>query len=351
MLYRKLFWLVLTLLLASSLFGQIDFGGVGPPVSSAPSTPELMARSRAAALSGTVQQVDGTPVKDARIEIVSRATGQVVTCTFTDAAGTFHLSEIPSGNYEIVAQLGVNEVREQIAVAGLENNVSLRLVSREADSGAGNANSVSVNQMKVPENARKLFRKAQESVRKSKTDEAKKLLAQALQQYPQYAEAATLEAILKMEENQTAAAIDELQSAIQYDSNYGLAYIALGSCLNSQSRWDEAIRSLEEGLRLDPRSWQAYFESGKALTAKADYTKALAQLSKAEELQPKYAPIHLVRAYALLGMSRYTEAIPELEGYVHSDPDGPTVTKAKQTLDKIRTLAASPGGVAGNSLR
>ena len=125
----------------------------------------------------------------------------------------------------------------------------------------------------------------------------------------------------------------------------------MGSCLNSQSRWDEAIRSLEEGLRLEPRSWQAYFESGKALTAKADYTKALAQLSKAEELQPKYAPIHLVRAYALLGMSRYTEAIPELEGYVHSDPDGPTVTKAKQTLDKIRTLAASPGGVAGNSLR
>ena len=323
MLYRKISWLILTFIVASPLFGQIDFGAVNSP-NSAPAL-GLMGRAHAASVSGMVQGLDGAPVKDARVEAVNRASGQSVASAFTDASGTFHLSEVPSGGYDIVAESGVNEAREQIVVDGLEGYVSLRLVSSRADSTAGNANSVSVRQMKVPENARKLFQKAQELVHKNKIDEAKKMLAEALQHYPEYAEATTLEAILKMGENQAANAIDELQTAIQYDPNYALAYIALGSCLNSQSRWDDAIRSLDEGLRLDPRSWQAYFEMGKALTAKADYSKALAQLSKAESLAPKYAPIHLVRAYALLGMSKYTEAIPELEVYVQSDPSAPTV--------------------------
>ena len=349
MLYRKISWLVFTFIIASPLFGQIDFGAVNSS-NSAPAL-GIMGRSHAASVSGMVQGLDGAPVKDVRVEAVNRATGQSMASAFTDASGTFHLNEVPSGGYDIVAQSGVNEAREQIVVDELESYVSLRLVSNGADRTAGNANSVSVRQMKVPENARKLFQKAQELVRKNKTDEGKKVLAQALQQYPQYAEATTLEAILKMGENQTPNAIDELQTAIQYDPSYALAYIALGSCLNSQSRWDDAIRSLDEGLRLDPRSWQAYFEMGKALTAKADYSKALAQLSKAESIAPKYAPIHLVRAYALLGMSKYIEAIPELEVYVQSDPNAPTVSKARQTLDKIRALAANSSAVASNALR
>src|SRR5205823_11068120 len=129
-------WLTFTLLLTSSLFGQLDFGGA----SASNSTPAfgVMGRTHSALISGRVQQLDGTPVKDARIEVVSRASGQTVTSAFTDAGGTFHLAEIPAGNYDSVAQSGVNEARGEIVVDGLERYVSPHLAAHGYEAETSN---------------------------------------------------------------------------------------------------------------------------------------------------------------------------------------------------------------------
>ena len=341
----KTFSLTLLLLTPCFLFAQVDFGGasqVGDP--GLPGSG--VGWNHAAPLSGSVQQFDGSPAKDVRVQLIDRFGGQVIGSAFTDAAGAFHMNDVPSGNYEIVAQSGLNEAREQITVHGVNSEVSLRLGASDANADTGDKNSVSVAQIKVPEAARSIFHKAQEAAQKNSVADARKLLSETLRKYPRYADAVTLQAILDMGENRLPEAMAELQQAIQYDPNYALAYIAMGSCLNAQSQFDDAIRSLEQGLRLQPSSWQAHFELGKALTAKADYKKALDELGKAQSIEPKFAAIHLVRGYALIGLSQYPDAIAELESYVHADPKAPTVSKAKLTLEKIRDLAARAASTA-----
>lgn len=353
--HKPLSPLFVILFVSPFLFSQINFGGadqlsISDPIAMA-AVPGL---NHSAPLNGTVQQFDGTPAKDVRVQVVERLSGQLVGSAFTDASGAFHMTSVPSGNYEIVAQAGLNEAREQITVRGVDSDVSLRLSAPDgnANANAGGRNSVSVAQIRVPQEARKLFAKAQQSVQRNRSDEARKLLGAALVKYPRYADAVTLQAILDMGENRLSDASAELEQALQYDPNYAMAYIAMGSCLNAQSQFDGAIRTLDEGLRLDPTSWQAHFEMGKALTAKAEYKKALGELAKAENAAPRFPAIHLVRGYALIGLGQYPNAIGELEAYVQAEPGAPTVPKAKLTLEKIKALAASAtGNLAVNALR
>jgi len=350
--FGRFFGLTLTLFLTPFLLAQVDFGGGNQPGAEPGPFAASPVWSHSAPVNGTVQQFDGSPAKDVRVQLIDRFGGQTIKSDFTDAAGAFHMTEVPPGNYEIVAQSGLNEAREQVSVHGVDSEVSLRFGSTDPSADAGNRNSVSVAQIKVPEQARRLFRKAQELAQKNKPEDARKFLSEALQKYPTFADAITLQAILDMGDNQMANAAAELEQAIQYDPNYALAYIALGSCLNTQSHFEDAVRSLEQGLRLEPASWQAHFEMGKALTAKADFKKALDELAKAESGAPKFPAIHLVRGYALIGLGQYPNAISELEAYVQADPAAPTVSKAKLTLEKIRTLAArATTSVPANALR
>ena len=88
---------------------------------------------------------------------------------------------------------------------------------------------------------------------------------------PNYAEALTLRGVLALNQQDSQAAIADLDKAIQADGNYAMAYMVMGSALNMQSKFDEAIRSLQRGQSLAPNYWQGYFEMGKSYIGKADY--------------------------------------------------------------------------------
>lgn len=294
-----------------------------------------------ASLSGNVLTVDGKPLRNVRIELRQPGTAEVVASTYTLPNGSFELDSLTNGHYEVVATVGVNEAREQVDVFGMAATVSLRIAADSDAAAAGDKNTISVAQMKVPSKARKLCEKAQQLADKDKLDEAQKKVQDALAIAPTYAPALTLRALIAMQHGNAAQAMPDLESAVKNDPSYGLAFVVLGSAYNMQARYDDAIRILSRAESLSPSAWQLYFELSKAQLGKGDYQKSLQMAGKAGELAAAdYPPLHLVMAHAYLGLKSYSQAITELEQFISRDPNGADAVRARQTLDQVRAFAA-----------
>ncbi len=293
-------------------------------------------------LVGVVHTVDNHPIANARVEVRDVASGNGSTSTYTSPSGDFEVSNLPPGTYEVIVYTGLNEAHERIQVQTWRAYIDIRMPNTDSTTAeAGGNNTVSVNQFQVPGKARDAFRKAQQYADSLKLEDARKYVEKALAIYPRYAEAMALRGILKLDANKPDAATADLEQALQFDSGYSVAYIALGAAYNMLSRFDDAVRTIDRGIALSPNSWQAYFEMGKAYIGKGDFQDAVKQLNKAEDLAPKkFALVHLLKAHALLGMKDYANAMTELEAYLTCDPSGPNSDQARQALERVRAFAA-----------
>jgi len=297
-------------------------------------------------LSGSVRTADDKPARDARIEVMNISTGKVLADTYTNENGTFDISNIPNGSYEVRAVAGLNEVHDRVDLGSTGAVVNLRFPPADATAAeAGARHTVSVAQMKVPSKARDAFKKAQAAMGKQNLEEAAKYVEAALGIHPEYSEALALRGVLKLDAGHADAALDDLDHAIKIDSGNSLAYVAMGAAFNSLLKYDDALRNIDRGIAIAPTMWQGYFEMGKAFLGKGNYEAALRQLNKAETLGPKEYPlIHLVKAHALLGMKNYSEAMAELQWFLEKAPADQNSAKARQTLDKVRAFAATVPG-------
>jgi tetratricopeptide (TPR) repeat protein len=239
--------------------------------------------------------------------------------------------------YQIIAYSGLDTAEARIEVTSLNSPVTLRLSGpKEPNDGRGR-NSISVAQYRVPEKAREELRKAQEASLKGKPEETQAHVAKALEIYPQYADALTLRAIMKLGLRDIDSAVADLQKAIESDGSYAMAYLVLGSAFNLAARFDDAIIALQRGQTLSPDAWQGYFELGKAYAGKTEYESALHQLDHAQTLAPPdYPLIRLVRAHVFMQLSRFADAVTDLQVYLAKSPQGADIELAQKMLETAK---------------
>ncbi len=294
-------------------------------------------------ISGSVVTPQGTPIGEARIEVRDLQTGTAMASGYTRSDGSFEFSALPMTNYEVVALHGMAETRERVPAGEMNASITLRLNTagtnvQQADGTA----TVSVAEYRVPEKARQAFHKAEAALAKNKLEDVSKYLSKALQIYPSYAPALTLQAVMALDKNDTKSAIDELDKAIHSDPGYAMAYTATGAALNQLARFDEALRACDRAITLAPEAWQAHFEMAKSYIGKAEYQHALEQLARAQQEIPRdYAPIHLVRAHALLALKNYNDAVTELQAFLTLVPQGPDSSEVRETMAKVKAFMAS----------
>jgi tetratricopeptide (TPR) repeat protein len=292
------------------------------------------------AITGVVRTQDNRGVPNARVE-VRDMTGTAIAATYSGPSGTFQINSLASGRYEVVATVGLAEAREQLMLDRGENSVVLRVNDRTPSADAGNATSVSVAAMRVPDKARKALEKARELTGKNRNDDAVKELNRALEIYPQYSDALRERGIINYANGHLDQAKADLDQAIKYDPNNAMAYVALGATFNNVDKFDDALRVLDRGLSLAPNGWQGYFELARTKLGKGDYEGSLRAAEKSQQfMKHEYLPIHLVRAHAMLGMKNYTEAQAEFEVFLAQDPNGEDAARVRQTLDQVKAFTA-----------
>ena len=334
---------ILAVTLGGLSIGQRPYGQNGPYPGPTGQTGWNSSMRGFSSISGSVYSSDNRPVANVRVELRDGRTGSVLSSAYTGVGGNFEFSQIPQGNYEVVASSGIQQAEQRVEASSTSTSVNLRLPggNSAATDGKGRQ-SVSVAEYKVPEAAREELKKAREATLKNKMDDAQQHIEKALGIDPNYADALTLRAIIKLDAKDTEGAITDLQTAIQDDGSYAMAYMVLGSALNSQAKYDDALRALQRGESLAPDAWQVYFEMGKAYAGKADFESAIRTLDRAQKLAPQeYPVIRLIRAHSLMGLTRYSEAVAELEAYLQKYPAGPDAEQAQRMLEKAKESMAA----------
>ncbi|HEY3928014.1 MAG TPA: tetratricopeptide repeat protein [Candidatus Koribacter sp.] len=325
---------LLAVAVGASTFSAAQMSGFS---NSLPTSSQLMGQPT---ILGVVAGSDGLPLNNIRIEVHALTNGMVVASSYSLQDGSFEVSNLRSGTYEVVAEDGVNQATERVSVDGMPVNITLRMQNRS--SASPKTGTVSVSELRTPEKARHLAEKAHNALVKNHRDEAEKNVEQALQIAPDYARALTLRAVLKLSKGHPDAAMDDLDHAVKSDPTYGEAYLVLGAVYNELGRSDEALRSLDRASMYEPNSWQCAFEESKAWMAKKDYAHALLQLGRAQTLGgPSVAgPVHLLRGYALVGAKQLEQAANELEAYLTADPNSNVAGSVRLELARIKTQLA-----------
>lgn len=294
------------------------------------------------AVSGVVRDTHNNPLSGVRVELQSRLTGHVVASGYTYPNGSFELRNVPQGEYEIVATSGLHEVRSRIDNPGCGDLVLRLAADGGADRGAGDSNTVSLAQMKVPGKARKLFQKAMNAFRRAKLDDAFSLVQQALGTYPNYPQALTLRGVMNMQRGDNQKAEPDLQKAVELDYSDDLSYVALASLYNTEGKFDQALQILDRGMSMHPNSWQALSEKARAEIGKRDFDSALKSLARAENYAPPTsAYLHLFRAKALAGINNIPGATMEVEKYLQLEPKGQNAEVAHKMLAELKAADVS----------
>lgn len=295
---------------------------------------------------GTIQAVDRRDASDATVELRGARLQSMTTHSAPD--GTFQMTNVPTGEYEVIAQQGIVQTRTEVFVSSGANWVTLTFPSRGTASERSQA-TVSAAQLAVPANARREYQKAQDAANKGKWDAASRCLQKALTLWPKYAEALVLRALIERNQHSSELAIADAEKAVEYDPNYGRAYAVLGASYTDVNRWDDAVRTLDHGIAVAPTYWQGYYEMSKVLLLKGDSLAALRQAEKASSLVPTEFPVlHLIKGYAYLGLKNQPAARTELETYIKLNPNGQPAVKAKEILHQ---LSSSSPEKEGNTTR
>lgn len=331
----KLFFIFLLFICIGDLSAQ-DFGreslGRG-------STAENNFNHERSSLQGQVLNGDGSPAVGATVRLTGLSGSQVAT---TDSQGAFHFSDLHGGTYDLEAESGTLSVQRTVIANFEAPQVTLHFdAPRTAEKGTPR-NSVSVQQLKVPDKARKEYEKAVEEAAKQNTEKALSRLSRALAHYSCYSDALTLKSVLDLGAGRTRPAADEAQQAVHCDGSNGKAYFVLGAALNAQQQYQDAIRALNEGIRFQPDVWQPYYELGKSLLGLHRTTEAVAQLKKAESMShSSYPPVHAALGSALLEMGNYQDARAQLLLFLKAGPDRPEAERVKSLLAQIDTRLQS----------
>jgi tetratricopeptide (TPR) repeat protein len=195
---------------------------------------------------------------------------------------------------------------------------------------------VSAVELTIPAKARDAMRKATDAVKKHKLGEASHFAERALFFCPKFPEALGLRAMLESQDtNSMQLAKADAENAVEYDPNYGVGYVVLGSIYNFLRQFDDATRALDRGISLRPTDWQAYYEMSIALIAKGDYAGGLHQAEQASKFDSqRYAELHLLKAYAYIGLKNRSAAAAELEALRGLDSKNRYLGGAEEALNK-----------------
>src|SRR5262249_28413151 len=186
---------------------------------------QMMGLSRYSnSVSGSVRGADNRPLGNVHVELRD-SNGSIVGSASTGNGGGFEFRQIAPGAFPVIATPGGGQAEERVEGNSLTNTVNLRMATSGSkppnDTGRS---TVSVAQYRVPERAREELRKAREASVKGKVPEAQTHVAKALEIYPQYADALTMRAILKLAARNAEGAVQDLAQAIRYDGSYAMAY-------------------------------------------------------------------------------------------------------------------------------
>jgi Flp pilus assembly protein TadD len=289
-----------------------------------------------------VQDNHGRPLAEVPVELRTIAPPMERIRGLTSADGFVVFEFVDSGSWELTAAGGILSQAKHVQVAkGADQNITLRLPVTLANAPGHLGQTVSVQQLSVPERVRDTLYQAYDAWRRNDLHQSRTLAMRALEMKPYYGPAMSLLGILELQEGHPAEAVSGLLEALPYNPDSVRSYIALASACNQLRKHVEALDALAIARNLVPDSWQVRYETGRAYLGLGQFERALVEFEHADELSsPDAVVLHVGKAHALLGLKDLAGARAELEMVLKKDPKGPYAAESRSLAQQLDSQIA-----------
>lgn len=252
----------------------------------------------------------------------------------------FNLSS--SGVYIVrVSERGYKEVTSRVELISTTHGYASLELSPLPDEASpqppkdASPDAVSAAELSVPENARREYERAEDSLKRNKLDVGIEHLRKAIHFYDSFPDAYEMLGSVYVQEQKWPDAQASLERAIQLDPKLGSAYLQLGAVFNQTKDYPKAEVALIHGLALVPDAPLGHYELAKTYWAMGRWQDAAPHAAAAVAAMPDLAPAHVVLGNVLLRQHDLQGALREYRLYLKLDPDGPMAAGTRETIERI----------------
>jgi tetratricopeptide (TPR) repeat protein len=198
------------------------------------------------------------------------------------------------------------------------------------------ADSVSVKDLAIPEEARQECSKGEEALTAKNADESVKHFQKAIKIYPDYPRAYHLlgEAFLQKQDWQQAESA--LKRSIELEPKLSASYLDLGGLRNQTKNYAGAEEALKKCLELSPDTPAAQYELAKTYFATGRWQEAAPLAESAVKALPDLAAAHVLLANIRLKQRNGPAALHEYQEYLRLEPDGPMAPQVREMVAKLQ---------------
>ena len=130
-----------------------------------------------------------------------------------------------------------------------------------------------------------------------------------------------VDAVMLAELDENEKAVEKLNSAVQLNERFSLAYSLLGEIYQEISDYERSAASFEAAARLNRWSFKDYFNLGRVYQIMRKFVQAVKAYSRACELKPNHLDAHINAAKCYYEIKDYNSALIYNERAEEIDPD------------------------------
>jgi len=237
-----------------------------------------------------------------------------------------------TGYQSTTARLGIGQTRGMIEVGTI-------VIYPLARAGS---NTVSTTSLRIPDSARKSWKRGRKAFEDNKIDDAEKHYKAAIQLYPEYADAWIELGWLYQSRQHYKKARNAYMKALESDKSLIKPYIRLAQLSAMEGKWTDAETYSSEALKLNSHDYpQAYFFNALAKYNLNDLDGAEESVRKGIELDRanRFPRMQLVLANILTGKMDPYGSMKAMRRYLEMEPDASDADHIRSLVERYKKIA------------
>jgi tetratricopeptide (TPR) repeat protein len=282
----------------------------------------------------------------ARVQLMSSASNNPIGEEFTNDLGEVEFYGIDQGNYHVVVTgEGIQDSDSGILeVDGRKGSQSITITVKRTGEGGHTAKSggpsVSVNQLKIPSDARSKYDEATQLMAKADWAGAVGRLNQAIAIYPAYAEAYNNLAAAQARLGNRSRAREALLKAISVDDHFVPGLVNLAHLEQRDQNYKAAETLLSKAVALDPSNAETLTLLCRAQFLDKHYDAAIDTAHRVHAMpHGSFAIVHYIAARAYQRETRTSDAIAEFKTLLQEEPSGARADAVRKELAEMESKA------------
>lgn len=165
-----------------------------------------------------------------------------------------------------------------------------------------------------------MYYRAIAEMQTSNFEKADSVISSLVKIRPDFAEAWNVKANMELERNDTVAALNSLQKAIELSSTDYIPYLRMVEIYDRQKNWPEALEAMNNAIKLMPEESDLYMNRGYLHYMNDDYMGAMADYNHAIEIKPDNYNAIYNRALLRFEVRELDKALADFSDIIKYDP-------------------------------